>query len=883
MIDAKDKLPVAFATIAVYSETDTTLVGGSITAGDGNFMIEKIPKGKYVVRVSFVGYIPLLKNIEITDDRKPFEMKPIALQEGVELDKVEISGKLIPVSVRGDTVDYSAEAFRPIEGAMLEELLKRLPGIEVGKDGKITAHGKPVSQILVDGELFFTDNPQVAVQNIPADFVQNVQVYERKSDVAQFTGVDDGQEETVINLKLKPEMKMDWFGRLRLGAGVDAANNPTYANSANISSFKGSNQLMILGNLNNTNRFAGDNDRVDDGAGGRFETGGGDMMGTAKRLSPMINYVRKIDSTWLIRGSYRYKQDDERLVENIFREDILPDGSWYHQDDITRRDLYKTHNFNAEIKYMPNSNNEFSIQPKITVNARDFESHSIFEMKDDTLAVFNHGQNRTVFENPVTTAQLQLSYGHRFAKPKRTVRINLTGWLEQNNFTEYDYALQHFSVRPSDTLNQRLTDNSNRYHWNASVVYTEPLVRDFVLSLTYSVSSNESEDEKLQYMHNPFTDAYDLIDTMYSNNYGSSVFRQNMLVQIQKTAEKYHYSFGLGLIPSKTENRVEGLPDLSQDNLNLAPQARFRYLFSKSSGLDLRYFGTSRQPSVFELRRIPDNSNPLNISLGNSELKPEFSHQISVVFNNFSKRKHAINSSLSFTTTQNRIATSLIYDPSLFPDLQFDTSAFHLGARINRPENVGSAYRGNAYMSYGMPLFSEKMHVNASIRGSMSNSKGMVDKDINVMNSLSLTERLQITYQRDRFDIGLGGVFDMSNARYSLLSERNNTNYRNTVSTNLSWHIIKNKLTLSSDVAYEMLTGTYGYDYASTVWNAQLSYTLGKSNNAQLLLQIVDILNNRRQFWRDVSDNSITDMRFNTLRRFFLVSFIYSKKQDIKQ
>jgi hypothetical protein len=832
-----------------------------------------------------VGYTTLYQTLEIRDESRPFQIRAIELSRRTEeLDAVEIIEALMPVSFRGDTIIYSADAFRAMEGAMLIDLLKRLPGVEVDRDGRITAHGRPVMQILIDGEVFFTDNPQIAAHNIPADFVETLHIYERISDAAQFTGIDDGREEMVIDLQLREDVRLDWFGRLRVGGGLDASNNFKYANSLNINSIREGQQLFILGNLNNSNRHAGDNNWIQDGAGGMFETGGGDMVGMARRFSPMISYVKRIDTTWQFTVSYRYRQDDERFVEGIFRENILPTGSQFHHSEGTRHNLEQLHNFNAEIRYTPNPNNEFIIQPRLALSSRTLETRTtfeMFEMNDDTATIINHGQTRNSFEIPITTAQLRLSYGHRFAKPQRSLRFELTGALRRNDFLAYNYTLQHFPDRPNDTLDQHTADRGNVREWQTTATYTEPLVRDFVLSLNYSVSNTQRENEHLQHNFNPITGTHDLLDTLFSSNHEGFVLRQNFLVQMQRTRENHNYSFGLGVVHSNTTNRMDGLPDISQGIFSIAPQAMFRYSFSRRMRLELRYNGRSRSPSVLDLRRVPDNFDPLNIQIGNPELNPEFTHSINARFTNFSERMHTLNAQFWFSVTQNRIANITISDLDLFPNIPVDSSVFLPGARIIMPDNVGAAHRKTAFISYGMPLFSERLHINASVRGGMGRSRNAINKDVNVINTWSLVQDLQITYRGERFDVGLMGYFDWNNTRHSLLPGRNSRFLENFIIPSASWTIIRDRLTLSSDLMYARTTGLYAdHNISSTRWNAQLSYTIGRNNNGQILFQVVDILNDRRDNYRRVTDAYIEDMIFrNNMQRFFLVSFIWNKRQ----
>lgn len=883
VIDAEDKSPIEFATVAVFSAKDTIVVDGVTTSGDGRFILNQVSEGKFILRVSFVGYIAFYKNIEITNDNESFEIDDIRLTKGVMLDEFQISEMLVPVLVRGDTVEFAADAFRPTEGSMLAELLKRLPSVEIDREGKITFNGREVRQILVDGEEFFSTNPQVAARNIPADFVQRVQAFLKQSDEARFTGIEDGNEQMVINIILRPEIRMGWFGRVRLGAGVDNSNNFRYANSANINSFSGRNRLMILGNFNNAGRDGGDSDwvQLEDGSGDHFRIGGG-WTGLSTLISPMANFVKRIGDKWSFSGSYRYSNDDERHEEHSLTENFLPTGSQFSRTERSIRSLNQQHSFNTEIRYTPNERNELIIRPNFSFVSRSGSRNTIFDLKDDTLGMINQGTTQNPFEYSGTTARLHLSYGHRFAKPQRTLRVNFDGMLYNGNDRWYMHTIRHFAVLPSDTTNLHVISLSNRHNFGAGVIYTEPLAENFILSLTYRLSNNESRSERDQYNFNSNTNEFDLLDTAFSNDFGNSFFQQTLSAQIQRTMERHTYSLGFNLTQSKTLSFIEDLPNVSQNVFNFGPQASFRYNFSNQSNLNLRYQGMTRQPQVFQLRPVPSNSNPSVVFLGNPKLKPEFTHSIHAHFSHFSSERHSnIHSSLQFDLTQNRIANVTIQNPDLFPDIPLDSAIFRPGGRINTFENVGLEYRGWGHFSYGIPLFERRLHLSISTSANIGNSKNIIDDRTNVINSLGVSQGLRMMYREERFHIGLNGHIGRTNTTFSLQPERNDVSNRTAAGADFSLHIIKDRLILSSDINYQTQTGmSVGFNPTSTIWNAQLIYTIGRNNNAQLLLRVSDILNNRQDTFRWTHDNAISDITLrNTLRRMFMVSFIYNKRQ----
>ncbi len=879
VVDAENKSPVQFATVAVYNVKDTSLVDGAITGSKGNFTIDKISKGDYILRVSFVGYTTLYKTIAITDDKKSHELGNVELTKGVELKEFEVKDFIIPIQIKDDTIEYNAEAFKPIEGAMLEELLKKLPGAEVDKDGKITINGKVITQILVEGEKFFTDDPQMAAKNIPADLVQKVQTFEKKSDDAIFTGVDDGKEEQVINLKLKPEViKGNWFGRLSVAGGIDDNNKLfRYNNHATMNYFKGSDRLTVIGNFNNISKGGMETNFGSDGSVS-WESDGYTEYGITKLISPAINFVKKFNSKWSINGNYSYRNNDREYEEGMFQEQFMPAGSQFYDRTNASQSINNIHNFNAQIRYAPNANDEVTISPMFSINNRSYQSTSEYELRDSS-AMINQGSTRSSSRSSGPSMQLSASYGHRFAKPRRTFRLNVSGGYNTSESAGYNYTQRHFAIQPSDTLNQFSDDNSDGNRWNALAMYTEPLIRNFILSFTYGIAGNANNGERLTYNYDAITESYHEKDTAYSRTYGNKGFSQRFGVQIQKAVDKYNYSFGLDLMPSKSLNVTERMSDVSQDVLNLSPHARFLYTFSKQSRFNINYRGTTRQPNRYQLQAIPDKSNPLNIYIGNPDLKPEYTHQIDALYNIMFANNATIHANLQTRITQNKIQSTNIYTPELFPHLAFDSSAFAPGVSISLSENMNFVYDAYSYISLYTPLFSKQLRLNLSINGNLRQDKNKVDKDINVLKNLRLGSYLSIYYTpNERFNISLNGRLSQENARFSLQSDRDNKYYDGGYGMNFSWQIIKEKLILSSDINYETTSGyADGYNSEFTRWNAQIQQNFGKANSWQLRFRVEDILNDKKDYYRNASGNYITDFVYkNSLRRYFMLSLSYN-------
>jgi hypothetical protein len=918
VFDAEDRTPMPFAQVAIYSVQDTALISGITTTDNGSFTIERVRKGQYIFRVMFMGYQTFERVIDVTDESRPVAMGRIELMKGVTLEGFEITEMFIPVQVKGDTIEYSAEAFRPVEGSALEELLKRLPGVEVDSDGKITVGGREVAKILVEGEEFFSDDPRVAARNIPADFVDRVQTYERRSDQARFTGIDDGNEETVINLSFKPGMRKGWFGRLTGSGGHDLVSSGgdfRYSADLNMNYFRDKDQLTILGGFNNVNSqgFTDFMSSSDGGSsGGRGSGGGGTRMvvmqggrgggggggfsfggggGITQSVSPGVNFVKKFSDYLSVGGSYAYSYSDRVFSQRTDGQNFVVNGSdQFYKDTTTSERVSHQHRFNSEIKYIPNEDNELTIRPSFSYGINPLEknlSSLRYRIVDTAGLLINDGFSDNYSESSSFSARLRADYRRRLGKPRRTVSFEFDGGFGLGTSLNDNNSVSRFvDARTRDTthnvVDQEVKGKSNNYNWSTQIAYTEPLIRDFTLELRYQISGNENYSERFAYDQDA-NGKYTVKDSVYSNVTESFSFNQRFEARIQKNAENYQYSVGLGVFPASSTSRVEGQRDITRNVFNFGPQASFRYQFSRQHQLHINYNGRTNQPSMSQLQPVLDNTDSRNIRTGNQDLKPSFNHSFSVRYNNFFENFSSINAFMRLSMTENQITNVSYY--TYYPYLGVDSSVFRPGVRVLRAENIGTVYSTFGMFSYSTPLFTQKVTLSTTTSGFLNGSKSKIDTAVNNLTNLMLSENLRITYRLQHFDVSLNGRIQVNDARYSLQKEQNNTYYTTSGGADFTWQIIKNKLALSSDFTFSRMDGLTGdHNQRWNLWNAQLSYNVGKANQGQIRLRVVDILNDNQNTQRNVSETSIEDVTNNTmLRRYFLLAFTYNLNTALRR
>jgi hypothetical protein len=498
----------------------------------------------------------------------------------------------------------------------------------------------------------------------------------------------------------------------------------------------------------------------------------------------------------------------------------------------------------------------------------------MFETLGDTL--INHGIRHRTSENSSVSTTLSIDYRRRFAKPKRTASLRTSGSYNTSQSISYNYMLNNF-ISNTDTINQKITSNSNRYHWSATASYTEPLPLDFILELSYNLSSGESKTENLSNNFNLIDSIFNQKDTINSNTFGNYTFNQRFDARFIKSEGKYTYSFGLGLQPSHTTNFIEGQSDIVQNILDFTPGADFRYKFSQRSTLNVRYSGRTQQPTTEQLAPIPNNTDLLNIRVGNPDLKPAFHHNFGVSHNQSFENFSSINVSINFSLTQNPITNVSIYNPDLFPNITLDSTAYRPGVRVIMADNMDPVYRGNVGLHYYTPIVTQKFTFSSSSSFVRSHSKTIVDKDVNELDFSSLWLHTRLTYDFGKSFVSLHCNYTINNTTYSLQPERDYIIQNWSYGPRFNWQIIKDKLMLSSDLQIQRITGyTDGFNPNNTMWNAQLVYTIGKTKAGQLSFQVVDILNDRKDTERFATGNTIQYTTTNILQRYFLVSFTYN-------
>lgn len=871
IVERGNNLPVEQATVRLLTGKDSTLVGGVVSSANGNFTLKNIKAGSYLLHVTFVGFEPTYQPLQITGKVNPVKIGNIELTDGaIQLGEAVVVGKANEVVVRNDTVEYNADSYKVTEGSVLEDLLKKMPGVEIASDGKVTVNGKEIKKIMIDGKEFFSDDPKVASKNLPAKMVDKVQVLDKKSDMAMMTGFDDGNEETVINLTVKPGMKQGWFGNAFAGYGSEKR----YEGNAMVNRFINNDQFTFMGGLNNTNNM-GFSDLASTmfagmGGGGR---GGFGRFGSGNGITSSgnagLNFSKEFNKKMTLGGNARYSHSDNDAesiskTQNIFQNDS---SSYYNESNISRT---KSDNvgLNLRMEWKPDTLTSIIFTPDMSYSRNNTFENVDFETLDDTQNRVNKGISEYRSNGEGVNLSGRLEFSRKLNNAGRVFSASLSGGLEDTYNTGINYSNTEYfqSSNPAEVIDQKFRYDNTGFNYRAYVSWVEPIGRNNFIQATYSFSQRNQESLKNSYILGE-DGAYSVLDTAYSQSYKNHFINQRASLSFKAQREKYNYTIGLNVDPSYTKsiNFVGdiNLNELKRSVVNLSPMAQFNYIFNKQTNLRINYSGQTSQPSMTQLQPVADVSDPLVTVIGNPDLNPRYTNNLFLRFQKFIQEKqtafmvfangsYVINDIVSYTTYQ---GTS--------------------GKRLTTYKNVDGNYNGNLRAIINTPLKNKKFSVNSMTMLSYSNNKGFINSDENTSKSFTVMERAGIDFRSNVADFGLNGNIRYNNVTNSFQAQNNRRTYNYGAGATTTLYLPLN-FKIESDINFSTNSGySAGYEQEEWLWNASASKTFLKNNQGTIRFKVYDILQQRSNISRNVTASSITDSQYNTLNSYFMVHFIY--------
>lgn len=900
------KEPAIQATVQLLSLPDSVQASGTATTSQGYFTLPKVSAGKYVLKVSYIGfksqYLPM--HLYATTTAK--NVGTLTLEtDAVMLAEAVVTAEAPQVQVVEDTLVYNSSAYRTPEGAMLEELVKKLPGAEIDDEGNVKINGKDLSKIMVDGKEFFGGDVKTGLKNLPVDMIEKLKTYDKKSDLARITGIDDGEEETVLDLTVKKGMNQGWFGNADVAGGTE----DRYMGRFMLNRFVDKTQVSIVGSANNVNDqgFSGG------GGGPRWRRNNG--LTAAKMLG--VNFATQTDKLEL-GGSARYNYQDGDIASIGSTEDFLPDGNSYSNSNSKQRNKNKNFNADFRMEWKPDSMTNIIFRPNFSYGKTDNLSGSesgtfnadpyslvtdpnnwlnlekILNPDDDLLRSvrINATNSGSLSDNKSVSTDATLQLNRKLNDKGRNVTFRGRFGYTNNDNNQYTESETHYFklmnyLQTGDSVlirNQYIATPTKNYNYSAQLTYSEPIARATFLQFSYQFQYKYSESDKTTYDLQGFPDwgLSTLLPTGYEEHVVDSLgkyaeyryYNHDASVSLRFIREKYQLSAGMSFQPQHSVlsyKRGDYMIDTTRNVFNFAPNLDLRIRFSKVSQLRMTYRGRSSQPSMENLLPIVDNSNPQNVRIGNPGLKPSFTHNMRFFYNTYNAEKQrGIMSHVNFSATQNSISNSRVYNSET-------------GGWTTTPKNINGNWNAFGMFGFNTALPNKKYTINSFSNANYQNyvayltsGKGAdaVERK-NTTTNLTLGERLNAAYRNDWFEFGLNGSISYSIEKDKLTPDNNQEPYTFSYGANTQISMPWN-MTLSTNIANQSRRGytDSSMNRNELIWNAQLSQTFLKGN-ATVSFEMYDILKKQSNISRSLTASGRSVYEYNGVNSYCMLHFIY--------
>lgn len=902
------------ATVTIMNPKDSSVVTYTVANDKGEFLVKDLDTGVYRLIVSFQGFDSWTKSFMISRDFPDIDLKTIYMdRKGTTLEEVVVQGP--PIIIKKDTVEFKADAFKVKPNSNAEDVLKKIPGVQVDKDGNVVAQGENVQKVYVDGKEFFGNDPKLATKNITADMIESIQVFDDMSDQSKFTKIDDGTRAKTINIKLKKDKRNGYFGRLMAGGGTDER----YESTLSFNKFNGDQRWSILAGSNNINRQTFSfNDIVSSmggfgsrggggigggagfgggGRGGGFNFGGGGGGNGITRASNVgINYSNKFNSKLDLQSSYFFSNSNNRNERSSLRETYFAGDSTAAQSSESRsNNINNNHRLNIRLQYDIDSMNQILWTSNFTAQNSETHSYDTNSTVSTTPSqTFKSITGSTRNDNKRTGINLrnEVFFRHKFNKIGRTVTIGVNNQMSNSNgdgtnfspFTFYNPDGTINYVRNQDLVSEQETKSNNS---SASISYTEPVGLNKLLEVNYTYRNNKNTSDRKVYDYNNSSGKYDQINLAQTNYFENDFLAHRVGLNFRVQTKQYNWQIGGAIEQSELESRsLRALTGkdttVTQSFLNFFPTANFNYTFKQGKNLRFRYNGRTNQPSVSQLQDVPDVSNPLQIVTGNPALKQEFTNNLNLNYSSFNMASFKfINANLNFSNTYNKIVNSIATNGSV---------------QTIRPVNMDGALNAFSNVTLGLPLRKMKgsiFNFTNTIRYNKDVSKIDQDRNAatlfvdNITKTLAITQSVGVNLDfKQKVNFGVNASLTYNDVKYSVQTgsvNRNQKYYTQTYSADFSLLAIKTWV-ISTDFDYFINTGLgQGFNQSIPMWNASVAKQVFKKKNGEFKLSVNDLLNQNQSIRRTIGDNYLEDVRSLVLKRYFLLTFTYNLSKGQSQ
>ncbi|MBP1640773.1 MAG: hypothetical protein H6Q17_2356 [Bacteroidetes bacterium] len=877
--------PLIGATATLYSKANSNHKLGDVANANGSFSIKGLSPGTYTLQISFVGFTTLTKNIEIKQNNQrlgSFTLK----EESIDLKEITAVGRATRAQQTEDTIKYNADAFKTIQGADASTLISKMPGIVVDGSGKIQAQGETVQKVMVDGKPFFDGDPNLALKNLPAEVVQNIEVFDKKSEQAEFTGFEDGNSVKTINVITRRGMQTGVFGKLNAGIGIDEDNKTDYQGSLSMNIFKGNRRITLLGMSNNINQQNFSQDDLAGIMGGMSRGSRGGSSGSSSLVSGSsgltktnaggLNYTDKWGKKIDITGGYFFNMTNNTLIQSkndtYFKPDALGRIQTSDENDFSKTKNIN-HRFNLKLDYQIDKNNSLTFMPNLSFQTNNGNSSMLY---NTYLNGLSSTKTNTISNRDVTANNLSamLLYRHRFSKAGRTISLTLNGNSTENN--NDGYTEKHFlnNVITEDDY-QTILNNSNGYSLGANAIYTEPLSKMSQLQATYRVNYNHRDIDKQT------RDKMTMVlDTALSNLYNSDYLTQSGGLGYRLSSKGLmlmaNFDFQHAALTGNQTYPLNVNTDKSYNSI--LPNLMLNYRFNTYNTVRVFLRSSTAAPSIQQLQNVIDNSNPAAVTGGNPNLNQQISNNAMFRYTFTPKSGQTLIVMFSAGNTLHYIGNSTILatkDSVLQKGITLRS-----GAQYSSPVNLSGSWNMNSMFTFGFPVDFLKSNLNISTNFGFTQIPSLYNGIKQMTKNYTITPKAILGSNiSDKLDFTFSYSSAYNIARNSAYSSSNNTYLNQTASFKLDWIFWKG-LTFQNAMTYQNYHSfanslSSGFTQNYFLWTASVGKKIMKGDRGEIKLQAYDILRQNKSLTRNVYDNYYEDVTSNVLKPFVMLSFTY--------
>ena len=888
--DTMNKQHLSNSSVSLLRAKDSILISYTRSSKDGQFEFRNVPTGRFILMVTYPRYADYFDHFDFTaSTEKDMGLIMMTLKSRI-LEDVIVRQQIAAIRMRGDTLAYKADSFKVREGASVEEMLRKMPGLQVDKDGKVTAQGEKIEKVLVDGEEFFGNDPTLATKNIQADAIDEVQVFDKKSDQAAFSGIDDGTKTKTINLKLKEDKKKGYFGKIELGGGP----NNRWNNNLMLNSFKAKRKLSAYGIMSSTGKTGLDwteREKYGSGSNMEYDSDGGYFMwsgsnddfdqgnfngqGIPTSWNGGLQYSKKFDADKQnLNGSYRYGKINNSGNGNTISQSILPTNTFTTTENSNFFSSKQRHSANAIYEYQLDS----STSLKVVTSGYKGNQSSLNNYKSSSINSLGNPINNS---NRVTSVQGDdqsfsgnILLRKRFKKPGRTASLSFDQQYKQNNTSGFLNALNQFYDKSGQLVNtdsidqnkiNEITNNGNY----TKLAFTEPVLKNVFVELSYGRRVSNSESQKLSYDKSA-NNKYENLNEDFSNHYNFKVLTNSGGMTWRYNTKKITFSAGGDVARANfKQTNLFNNTVVKYNYTNLFPRSRFQYKFNSNSRIGIGYNGVTRPPGIEQIQPVRDNSNTLNIALGNPDLKQEFRSTFDFNYNSYKVlQQRGIYTYASISTLKNGITTNE----------STAISGDSIGKRTYQFINLNGNYNGYSGGGYNWKIKKLDASIRIGFNLNVSRLNNIVNKLRNVTNNNSYGLDFSIyKYKEKKFDFNYYSTVNYNKSISSIQPDKK-TNYFTQNHNIYLNYTLPYKFEVNTNVSanFRQRISIFDKNNNIVVWNGYVGRKLLKNDKGMLRMQVNDILDQNRGYNRFINSSIIREENYTTLRRYFLLTFVWN-------